>query len=349
MMWLIAIIQTFKAVLRSRMRGCPILSRVGDGLNRPSREIIGTWRRSGSSYSRIRRGIGIVDRPSHPFPTLEGVGYPAWNPDRDSLSLPRNLKRLRFATILCGGIGLIAGCSQLPPQAVHQIEQARVMLDTQRYAACERQLSPIIEVHRRQTGIAEAFYMRGQCRLMAGKREEARRDFQAASRLAHDKDLLARIEAQLGNMAFDDVWYDRACEHYARALEHLPGEPPTDRVLYQYGVALQRSRRFAQARQVFAKVDSQYPASEFASAARGKQDWNGKYYAVQCGAYDRIDLARKAAARLRKSGINAIVFPIRRNGRTRHVIRVGRFQTYREVSRKLEQVRHVQPDAFIVP
>lgn len=250
--------------------------------------------------------------------------------------------------LLAAAAAALPGCDQPSKETVQQLEQARVALDSRRFAECERLLDPIITDYNRRGDTALALYMRAQCRLLTN-RQKAQRDLVTAQPLAKDKLLRAYIDVQLGNIAFDDGVYVQAAAQYAEALDKLPDSPPTDRVLYQYGLALQRSDRFDKAREVFAQVARAYPASKYAVAARQKQAWAEEYFAVQCGVFNEIDFAHRTAARLREQGINAVAFPEERGGGKRYVVRVGRFPRYADACRELDRVRQVQEDAFIVP
>ena len=243
-----------------------------------------------------------------------------------------------------------AGCNQIPQSVMEQMEQAFQELDAKDYNGCEQMLNPIITSYGHSAGIAPAYYMRGQCRLRKAQREQAQMDFNTARYLTKDKKFRSWIDAQLGNIAFDDGSYGQACIHYRDAAKHMPQRPPADRVLYQYGVALQRTKQFANAREILRRVFTEFPSSQCASQARRKYSWDRDHYAIQCGSFSTLESANQEASRLRQEGVDAIAYPeFDDNGRKRFVIRVGRFTSYLQANRRLEAVRRVQPDAFIVP
>jgi TolA-binding protein len=247
------------------------------------------------------------------------------------------------------GIAALAGCAQAPPAAVKQIEQARQRVTTGDYAGGERLLSPVIAAYAQEPGVAEAYYLRGQCRLKSGQRHDASSDLKKGLVLANDRALQVWIEVQLANMAYDDGKYERARFFYELAADDLPERTPSDRALYQYGVALQRTQRFKEARQVFGEVYRRFPSSEYASYARRKQSWTDDYFTVQCGVFSDIARAHRHAAKLREVGINALAVPDPDRPRERYIVRVGRMRSYAQAEQMLERVRVHQPDAFIVP
>ncbi|NOX57281.1 MAG: tetratricopeptide repeat protein [Planctomycetes bacterium] len=295
--------------------------------------------------------------------------------------------------VMTGWIAALAGCQQLPPQAIQQIEQARGELKQRNYVKCEKTLNPVIASYQTHDGIAEALYMRGQCRLMKNQRRQGMRDLTTAQNVARDKRLRAWIEVQLGNVKFDDGSYRQARTLYESSLEELPEVPPTDRVMHQLALACERSGDRAESRRILARLKKTFPSSsyvsksyaskgsrtsarnsQFAMANRSKRNHSTSLAArstssrsttsrtrtpssrsgsrsrfeVQCGAYARIDHAHQAAARLRQQGFDALAIPERRGGAVKHVVRVGRYDNYRDASRMLARVRKFHTDAFIV-
>ncbi len=255
--------------------------------------------------------------------------------------------RLAWTPIAALAVGLFAGCARLPAPAVNQISQARSQVESGQYGPAERLLTPVINQYIEYPQVAEAFYLRGQCRLKAGRREDARSDFNKGLVLADDRALQVWLEVQAANMAFDDDRYERARFLYELAIDDVPSGPPADRVLFQYGVCLQRTQNFREARDVFERVFREYPASSFATAARRKYNWDDEYFSVQCGVFSTKTRAQQMASDLRRKGIGALA--VAEGGGGRYVVRAGQYQTYAEAARMLDRVRSHQPDAFIVP
>jgi tetratricopeptide (TPR) repeat protein len=174
---------------------------------------------------------------------------------------------LKLAVVALALVAL-TGCNTLPASAAKQVKQGRVALDAGRYDESETMFSTVIDKHPNNAGTAEAYYCRGLARLQLRRTEDGRRDMETASRLAQDKQLKALAEAQLGNLDFDAGRYADAVRHYRAARPHLPYAQPTDRVWYQYGVALQHTGETSEARQVFDDLPRFYPGSPYARSAR---------------------------------------------------------------------------------
>jgi len=259
--------------------------------------------------------------------------------------------RARVLVTLWLAIAALAsdGCSRLPDGAVRQINEAHRAYQRRDYPRCERLVSPVIAEHRGQPDTAEAYYLRGLARLRTGRRDAAHGDFQAGRRIADRAELKALLDAQLGNLEYEAGHYQRAAAHYRRAEPGLPATPPTDRLLLRYGISLQRSGHFGEAKQVLAKLLLRFPSGRPAEQARRKVTWPHDYHAIQCGVYAQAASAKSAARRLRDQGVQATNWRETLNGTTRHVVRAGRFRSYAEAHRNLQQIRAVVPDAFVVP
>lgn len=248
---------------------------------------------------------------------------------------------------LAGGI-LLAGCG-MPARASRQIEEAQSAVAAGQYERAEQLVDPVIRSHGKDAKAAPAYYVRAQCRIRGGQRDAAQQDLARVLSLSKDAELRASAEAQLGNIAFDQDDYRRAAAHYEHALARLPRRPPTDRVLLQYGTALQRSGQFDDGRRVFGQLLEQFPSSPHAGVAQTRQAWPENYFAIQCGAFGQQSSAQNLAVALRARGLQAGVFAEARGGGRVFLVRIGRFANYADAARLLERARAVAPDAFVVP
>lgn len=248
---------------------------------------------------------------------------------------------------IAGGV-LLAGCG-MPARAVKQVEQAESAVAAGQYERAEQLVEPVIRSHGKDAKAAPAYYVRAQCRIRGGQRDAAEQDLSRVLALSKNAELRASAEAQLGNIAFDQDDYRRAAAHYEKALAHLPQRPPTDRVLLQYGTALQRSGQFDDGRRVFSRMLEHYPSSPHAGVAQTRQAWPENYFAIQCGAFGQQSSAQSLASALRARGLQAGVFGEARGGGRVFLVRVGRFANYADAARLLERTRAVARDAFVVP
>lgn len=242
-----------------------------------------------------------------------------------------------------------SGCYRLPEAAVRQIRHAHQAYRHREYARCERLASPVIAAHATAPDTAEAYYLRGLARLQSDRKQAARTDFERGRRLTDRAELKALLNAQLGNLEYEAERYGRAAGHYRMAEANLPPDPPSDRVLLRYGMSLQRSGRFREGKKVLAKLLLRFPSGRPADQARRKITWPHDYHCVQCGVYSKAETAQAAARRLSDRGVPASSWRQTRNGKTRYVVQAGRYRTYPEARRALEEIRPIVPDAFIMP
>lgn len=243
----------------------------------------------------------------------------------------------------------LAGCAELPAASKVQLTQARNAYDAGDFARCTQLVDPVIREHPKNPQTAEAFYLRGLARLRQHNRSESLDDFRKGEALARDPLLKALLDVQIANFAFDDDLYDQAAMRYSRAIKNLPDAPPIDAAMYRHGLSQMRSGKFDDGRKSLTELATRYPTSEFIRPAARALAWDGNYLTVQCGSFDNMDLAHKAAADLRRRQFDALAYPDPTSSHGRYVVRVGRFRTYGEARTVLNRVRTHVSDAFVLP
>ncbi|MCC7290694.1 MAG: SPOR domain-containing protein [Phycisphaerales bacterium] len=252
----------------------------------------------------------------------------------------------RLCTVVGAGCLLLAGCAPRPSAQLHHASQA---VTSQQSAAALEHADQAIRQARTADDRASAYYVRALARLQQGDRVGARADLQAGTHLHPDRALAARIEAQTANLDFEDGFYASAAARYAACADQLPRRPPTDRVLFQYGAALQRSGKFREGDETLRRLAKEYPASPLAEQASRKADWRATSFTVQCGAYRDEPSAQRRAAELRAKGFTARVVRAPQSATLPWVVHCGLFARYADAGRLLASLRTIQPDAFIVP
>lgn len=250
------------------------------------------------------------------------------------------------ATLLATALG---GCTLLPPDAVRQVRSAHDAYRAGRYDQAAQVLSPVILKYGQSPEVCEALYLRALCRVQQRQMGSARQDLERALPRSERVDLTALIRAQLGHLAFDEDQYPQAAALYSQAEPDLPARGPLGQVLYQHGVSLQRSGRFADARPLFARVFKEFASSPLAVNARRKYDWNRDYFTVQCGAFTKMESTREVVDELRQRGIQVWVSPETRNSENFYVVQAGRHRTYAEAAATARAIQPVVSDVFIMP
>jgi len=256
----------------------------------------------------------------------------------------------QLVTLLWSGLlGGLGGCTALPPGAVRQIENANLAYRARDYDRAEGMLTPVIRSHPESPDTAEAFYVRALCQIHRQQRDTARADLKRVIPLSQRPDLTALAYAQLGNLAFDEEDYPQAAGCYRHAARGLPRQRPTDQILYQYGLSLQRSGRFADARFAFGDVIMDYSGSPYAASAQRKLAWPYEHFSIQCGAFSKLESAREWAGELKARGFSPRVLRDPRAESALYMVYAGEYSEYSAAVADREAIRNVVHDVFIVP
>ncbi|MFQ5492528.1 MAG: tol-pal system YbgF family protein, partial [Phycisphaerae bacterium] len=184
-------------------------------------------------------------------------------PDPTGLQLVRVFVTL--VTVLTAG-----GCDRLPGPAVKQIREGHQAYRDRQYDLADRLLSEVIAQHPDAPDVAEAYLVRGLAELKSDKPGRAQADLEAGLGLSDRPELIALIHAQLGNLDYEAGRYESAAAHYGLAADDLPDLEPTDRVLLRYGISLQRSGQFHEAKQVLASLLLRFDTGPAVADARHK-------------------------------------------------------------------------------
>lgn len=232
---------------------------------------------------------------------------------------------------------------------MRQIENANLAYRARDYDRAEGMLTPVIRSHPESPDTAEALYLRALCHIHRQQRDTARADLKRAIPMSQRPDLTALAYAQLGNLAFDEEDYPQAAGCYHYAAKGLPRQRPTDQVLYQYGLSLQRCGRFADARFAFADVVMDYSGSPYAAAAQRKLAWPYEFFSIQCGAFSKLESARELAGDLQARGFDTRILQDPRAESTLYIVYSGQHSTYGAAVTERDAIRNVVHDVFVVP
>lgn len=245
--------------------------------------------------------------------------------------------------------GVLLGCQGVPPGGREMLARANTAYARGDYAAGDASAGEFLRRFASSVGAGEAYYLRGLCRVRLGQHDAARADFTAGAAAADRPELKAYCQAMLANLAYDRGEIDAALAEYAASVPYLPARPPTDEILFRYGVCLQRAGRWDQARHVFSRLLDAFATSLEADAARCRFAWRHDYFAIECGAFRRVDEANHAGERLRGLGLDASVEFVRLDGQAAWRVLSGRYPTYNDAAGDLSRVRAIEPRARIVP
>ncbi len=246
-------------------------------------------------------------------------------------------------------VSLSIGCQELTPEARQHLSEGAQAYEKADYTGANIKLSQFIDRYKDVPEVAEAYYVRGLCRLRLNHRSEARQDLTTAIQKSKRKDLTARAQASLAVMAYDDGDWATAARQYGEALEWIEEVREYDDHLLRYGVSLQRLGQWDQSRQQFAQLIQKYPNTTAGKTAKDLMGWNRPYFTIQCHALSRPDAAANEVARLRKLGLEASQLMETRQGRAMYLVQIGQYKTYDEARQALERVKRQVPTARIMP
>ena len=250
---------------------------------------------------------------------------------------------------MAAALTVFCGCASLPADAIRRLEQAQVHYDGNRFVDSKRALGLVISNYPETKGIDAAYYLRGMCYYREHRQDSARADFELALRHSNSADITARASAQMGHIAYQRKAFAAASRSYAQAIDSAGDAAFMDQVYYRYGDSLQKAGRWEAGRKVLPKVWTLYPNSTLVGYAKMKFGWPHQYHSIQCGAFNRSDLAQGLANNLRRQGFDASSEVNLRGQRVKHVVHVGRYRVFKDAESDLPRVRQHAADAFIVP
>ncbi len=255
----------------------------------------------------------------------------------------------KLILLVFSGPTLLAGCATLPADAVQRIEKARSHYQSNRYDEAQRLLNAVIDEYPETKGVGAAYYFRGMCHYRQGRLGPASSDLVKALSTASGSKLVAQANAQLGHIWYQRKEYGKASTYYARAIKAEPEMPFMDQVYYRCGDSLQKAGQWDAARKILPKVWKLFQGSDLAAYAKRKFSWPHDYFSIQCGAFDRSDLAHGFANELRRKGFVATTEVNVRGDRAKHVVYVGRYSRFSDAEAALARVRLGVADAYVVP
>jgi tetratricopeptide (TPR) repeat protein len=241
------------------------------------------------------------------------------------------------------------GCASLPPLERQQLMDASRQYSAGDTASATGTLDRIIRDYGQTAEIAEAYYIRGLCRFKARQTKAAAEDFERGISKSKRADLTARCRASLAAIEFEKGDWKSAADLYGQAVGGLPDVAPTDAVLLEAGIAMQRAGKWRDADTQFARILHRFRNRPVAADARRMSLWRHSYYSIQYGAYRDAENAGKAVQALRRQGLNPTKEYLPRDGQPLWIVMDGQYRTYDETRAAIARIRKHQPQATIAP
>lgn len=245
---------------------------------------------------------------------------------------------------------VLAGCTSMSEAGRAELKRARDLYTHHETAEALDALDSVIRDYGRTAEAAEAYYLRGLCRVRRGEFDAAVGDFNLAINKSDRRELTARARASLAAIHYRRSEWERAASLYADAVNDLPKEPPTDQIRYYAGVAMQRAGRWDEAARQFAMILHEFGNRPIANEARRMSRWGHDYFAIQLGAFGTSANAEKVAAAFRSRNLGDVkVEYMPRDSQSMWIVLTGAYKTHTEAVSALTGVRRYQSDAYIVP
>jgi tetratricopeptide (TPR) repeat protein len=254
---------------------------------------------------------------------------------------------------VCLGVLLItvfASCSQFGHKETFEEAQAWEKAQKAESGEAVAQFTQFIESYPKSSHVAEAYYFRGSEYLARDNYAKAEQDFNTAHQIGKPAFIKGYALSGLGDVYMEREQFDQAFNYYKKALQSPSKQLGEDRVLYQMGKAAQRSGRWNEADTYFIRVNSEFPASEYAELAREKMSPSDKYFSVQTGAFDTQKPALALQKKLTDAGYQDVFLKeFYRSGKMRLCVRVGKFDTWQKARRMEDRLKADNFDTLIVP
>lgn len=254
--------------------------------------------------------------------------------------------KLMAAMVLLAGLSG-SGCSTVSKSMRSAISRADKQYDSSNYLVAEGILNRALVAEPNSPAAGEAYYIRGLCHLKQGSIDQGKADLQLALKRAKRKDLKINTLTCLGTIAYERGDWQGACQYWQQVANKLPKVAPNHWVLYRLGIALQKVGKWDEARKYFGKIIHEYGGTDVARKANGRLKY--EYFSVQAGAFAQSRRAGVLASKLRNAGFKARIAGKYSSGKRLSIVSVGRYPNYNLAASMLRRVRHVVPDAAIMP
>lgn len=197
---------------------------------------------------------------------------------------------------------------------------------------------------------ARAYYIRAMSQAQSGRRGMAYSDLRDCLRFDQSSETYWRALVVQGTLYFEDGRWTDAVAALTDALARMPkSAPPRETVVQRLALSYERSGQWNLSRSLYQQLIDEYPSSGYVDGARRRLELNATAYSVQCGAYADPQKAEIQRTSLQRQGLNVWVRRDQRARATLYSVLVGKFETYDEAQRALQQVRKHVADAVIWP
>ena len=257
-------------------------------------------------------------------------------------------------------IPVLAGCpvtAGLETEATSVLTEARLRFNRSEYGPAAAKCGEYITAYPQSPVLAEAYYLRGLCRMYQRRPKEAAADLsQALPRAVDDGELQFKCRLALAHVAYEQSDYRKAAKLYEAVVEKADAALQPE-ILFRYGMSLNSTGQGAAGVTIFRRLLAEFPSSGAADRLRkrvslpgGRSETPRKQgrFAVQIGAFGKQANARQAISKLADRGYPALSQQRRKNGRDLHAVLVGWYAVRAEAEAIRRQLLALFPGAILV-
>lgn len=237
------------------------------------------------------------------------------------------------------------GCrADVGPPARRLLKDAYISYNSGDYRGAIRRTDEFLRVRRKEMRDGEAYYLRGLSKDRLGQSGAAAADWTVAANVSGVTGVRGSALLALGDQAWEtgDI---SAAERFYRRCTSQEGGSAAIKACFRLGHVLQRQGRWSQADEWFtwAAGRTGRRLSRLARRRAGARAWT-----IQVGAFAEAGNSAALVRRLRGEGFAGAARHVRKTSRSvRYIVTVGRYDTYRQATASVAEVRPRHGGAFI--
>lgn len=276
-----------------------------------------------------------------------------------------NMIRWQASIVLAAAllaIPVLAGCpvtAGLKTEATSVLTEARLRFNRSEYGPAAAKCGEYIVAYPESPVLAEAYYLRGLCRMYQRRPKDAVADFsRVLPRAVDDDELQFKCRLALAHVAYEQSDYPKAAKLYEIIIEEADAALQPE-ILFRYGMSLNSTGRGAAGVAIFRRLLAEFPSSGAADRLRKRVSLPGGRpetitppkqgsFAIQVGAFGKQANARQAIGKLADRGYPALSRQCRKNGRDLYAVLVGWYTARAEAEVIRRQLLALFPGAILV-
>ena len=248
---------------------------------------------------------------------------------------------------------LLGACRLSPDETGRQegaylalFERGKDQLRDEKYAEARATFQELVKRYPSHPSNDEVHLFLSDCEYILGQEQQAQTIREGVARTGRTPELRTQALSGQGMREFGAERYGQAAERFQSAAEIEKDPQKKALLLFRKGIALQRAGRFDEGRQAYRQATALAPGSRVQKLCETQLAYPDHFF-VQTGAFREEANAHRQKELLVEKGFAAQVAPVESQGRTLHLVRVGRFPDRASASALRERLlaSRLLPDA----